>query len=87
MTHLFDVHVKIAANKYKPAVACICIVCRKVAAVLLFPMPNSRDTDPILPTTNMAGGNNKDGKKKRVLVVGAGAAGTVMKAWPEVFSY
>ena len=27
----------------------------------------------------MAGGNNKDGKKKRVLVVGAGAAGTM--AW------
>lgn len=40
-------------------------------------MPTSRDTDPILPTTNMAGPNgaSKDGKKKRVLVVGAGAAG------------
>ena len=38
-------------------------------------MPNSRD--PILPTTNMAGPNaaSKQGKKKRVLVVGAGAAG------------
>jgi NADPH-dependent 2,4-dienoyl-CoA reductase/sulfur reductase-like enzyme len=36
-------------------------------------MPYSPDTEPILPTTNMAGGN-KDGKKK-VLVVGAGAAG------------
>lgn len=38
-------------------------------------MPFSHDTEPILPTTNMAGGNNKDGKKKKVLVVGAGAAG------------
>jgi len=36
-------------------------------------MPHSTDRTPILPTTNMAGGN-KDGKKK-VLVVGAGAAG------------
>jgi threonine dehydrogenase-like Zn-dependent dehydrogenase len=35
----------------------------------------SRDTDPILPTTNMAtNGKDKDGKK-RVLIVGAGAAG------------
>jgi hypothetical protein len=36
----------------------------------------SRDTEPILPTTNMAAtnGKSKDGKKK-VLVVGAGAAG------------
>ena len=49
-------------------------------------MPYSRDTEPILPTTNMAGGNNKDGKKKKVLVVGAGAAGTVMRAWLEVYS-
>jgi hypothetical protein len=37
-------------------------------------MPSSHETDPILPITNMAGGNKKDGKKK-VLVVGAGAAG------------
>jgi threonine dehydrogenase-like Zn-dependent dehydrogenase len=39
----------------------------------------SRDTEPILPTTNMAttNGKSKDGKKK-VLVVGAGAAGMVM---------
>jgi threonine dehydrogenase-like Zn-dependent dehydrogenase len=39
-------------------------------------MRTSRDTDPILPTTNMAAtnGKSKDGRKK-VLVVGAGAAG------------
>jgi threonine dehydrogenase-like Zn-dependent dehydrogenase len=39
----------------------------------------SRDTEPILPTTNMAAtnGKSKDGKKK-VLVVGAGAAGTIL---------
>ncbi|KAI8937841.1 hypothetical protein NX059_005534 [Plenodomus lindquistii] len=43
-------------------------------------MPHSHDTEPILPTTNNTGssarmaGGNKDGKK-RVLVVGAGAAG------------
>jgi threonine dehydrogenase-like Zn-dependent dehydrogenase len=39
-------------------------------------MRQSRETDPILPTTNMAAtnGKSKDGKKK-VLVVGAGAAG------------
>ncbi len=38
-------------------------------------MPSSQD--PILPITNMAGPNaaSKQGKKKRVLVVGAGAAG------------
>ena len=49
-------------------------------------MPFSHDTEPILPTTNMAGGNNKDGKKKKVLVVGAGAAGTVTKTRFEVCS-
>lgn len=39
-------------------------------------MRTSRDTEPILPTTNMAATNvkSKDGRK-RVLVVGAGAAG------------
>ena len=38
----------------------------------------SRDTDPILPTTNMAATNGKSkDAKKRVLVVGAGAAGTI----------
>ena len=40
-------------------------------------MPSANDTDPILPTTNMVGGS-KDGKK-RVLVVGAGAAGMYMR--------
>lgn len=40
----------------------------------------SRDTEPILPTTNMAtNGKSKDGKKK-VLVVGAGAAGMLVFA-------
>jgi threonine dehydrogenase-like Zn-dependent dehydrogenase len=39
----------------------------------------SHDTEPILPTTNMAAtnGKSKDGKKK-VLIVGAGAAGMIM---------
>lgn len=39
-------------------------------------MRQSRDTEPILPTTNMAdtNGKSKDARKK-VLVVGAGAAG------------
>jgi threonine dehydrogenase-like Zn-dependent dehydrogenase len=37
----------------------------------------ARETDPILPTTNMAA-TNKDGKKKKVLVVGAGAAGMLI---------
>jgi hypothetical protein len=39
----------------------------------------SRDTEPILPTTNMAAtnGKSKDGKKK-VLIVGAGAAGMII---------
>jgi hypothetical protein len=39
----------------------------------------ARETDPILPTTNMAAtnGKSKDGKRK-VLVVGAGAAGMLI---------
>lgn len=43
-------------------------------------MQHTRDTDPLLPITNMAGANeaSKDGRKKRVLVVGAGAAGMLM---------
>lgn len=36
-------------------------------------MPQPRDTDPILPVVNMAA---RPGEKKRVLIVGAGAAGT-----------
>jgi hypothetical protein len=35
-------------------------------------MPPPRDTDPILPVANMAA---RPGEKKRVLIVGAGAAG------------
>jgi threonine dehydrogenase-like Zn-dependent dehydrogenase len=39
-------------------------------------MRASRDTEPILPTTNMSVNGKKDGSgKKKVLVVGAGAAG------------
>lgn len=46
----------------------------------------SRDTDPILPTTNMAtNGKSKDGKNK-VLVVGAGAAGEFI-SWPGTIWY
>jgi hypothetical protein len=38
----------------------------------------SHDAEPILPTTNMAtNGKTKDGKKK-VLIVGAGAAGELL---------
>ena len=46
-------------------------------------MPHSHDTEHIRPTTNMAGGNNRNGKKK-VLVVGAGAAGT-LNAFFEIY--
>jgi threonine dehydrogenase-like Zn-dependent dehydrogenase len=40
-------------------------------------MRSTRNTEPLLPTSNMAAtnGKSKDAKKK-VLVVGAGAAGT-----------
>ena len=75
MTHLFGAHVVTAPNKYKLAVA-QSITVRRISAGDFFPMSNSRDIEPILPTTNMAGGNNKNGKK-RVLVVGAGAAGMI----------
>ena len=36
-------------------------------------MPAPQDTDPILPVAHMAA---RPGEKKRVLIVGAGAAGT-----------
>ena len=72
MTHLFEVDVVTAADKYRPAVACG-PAARRISAEPFSSMPHSNDRTPILPTTNMAGGN-KDGKKK-VLVVGAGAAG------------
>lgn len=75
MTHLFGPHVMPAADKYNTTISRCPGACGKRPQFFLFAMPGSRDTDPILPTTNMAGGNNKDGKKKRVLVVGAGAAG------------
>lgn len=40
-------------------------------------MRRSRETEPILPTTNMAANNGETkSERKRVLVVGAGAAGT-----------
>lgn len=39
-------------------------------------MPQPRDTDPILPVVNMAA---RPGEKKRVLIVGAGAAGMLLK--------
>jgi hypothetical protein len=39
-------------------------------------MRHPQETDPILPTTNMA---IKLEEKKRVLVVGAGAAGIVLR--------
>lgn len=38
-------------------------------------MRTARDTDPILPTTNMATNGKSKDARKRVLVVGAGAAG------------
>jgi hypothetical protein len=41
-------------------------------------MRHPQETDPILPTTNMA---IKLEEKKRVLVVGAGAAGIVLQKY------
>jgi len=38
-------------------------------------MRPARETDPILPTINMASNGKSGARKKRVLVVGAGAAG------------
>jgi NADPH-dependent 2,4-dienoyl-CoA reductase/sulfur reductase-like enzyme len=83
MTHLLEVDVVTAADKYRPAVARAPAV-RRLSAETFTSMPHSNDREPILPTTNMAGGN-KDGKKK-VLVVGAGAAG-MLTAYLEMCGY
>lgn len=39
------------------------------------PLRAARETDPILPISNMAADGKNAARKKRVLVVGAGAAG------------
>lgn len=75
MTHLFSHHVVSATNKYWVLRSLESGV-HLLSAGFEFLMRGSRETDPILPTSNMAAtnGKSKEGKKK-VLVVGAGAAG------------
>lgn len=38
-------------------------------------MRSTQDTEPLLPTTNMATNGKNKQERKRVLIVGAGAAG------------
>lgn len=83
MTHMFVVYVVAAPNKIQVRGARLqqiysCAICSSVLV-----MPNSRENEPILPTTNMAQGNVE--KKKRVLVVGAGAAGKPKTPFDPIF--
>lgn len=60
-------------NKYKVIAA---FPWRPLHFLSSFHMRVSYDTEPILPTTEMATNGKSKSEKKRVLVVGAGAAGS-----------
>lgn len=64
-------------NKYRRHGRC------QIVALIIFlfismPLRRARETDPILPTVNMAANGKFGTGKKRVLVVGAGAAGRLL---------